>query len=316
MNIPHPIPYQGSKRALAPAILACFPGTIGRLMEPFAGSAALTLAAASSDLAAGFLINDLNEPLMNLWRAIINSPERLARQYESLWNAQHAENRRRYYDTVRDEFNRTGKPEHLLYQLARCVKASVRYNASGEFNQSPDNRRMGALPATLREHIFGASHLLKGRAECRSQDYKEVLAEATLNDLIYMDPPYQGVCANRDPRYLKSVIFDEFVNEFDSLNSRNMSYLVSYDGRTGDKTHGHPLPPQLGLHLVELEAGRSSQATLLGRAEVTVESLYLSPALAERLIPVRRRSRRSAGQLELLEESLVLRPETKFAKAA
>jgi DNA adenine methylase len=281
MTIPHPIPYQGSKRGLAPAILAYFPETMGRLIEPFAGSAALTLAAASSERATGFVINDLNEPLMNLWRAIINSPEHLARQYELLWKAQHAENRRRFYDAVRDEFNRAGKPELMLYLLARCVKASVRYNASGEFNQSPDNRRMGALPATLREHIFGASRLLKGRAECRSQDYKEVLADAAADDLIYMDPPYQGVCASRDPRYLKPILFDEFVDELDSLNSRNMSYLVSFDGRTGEKTHGRRLPPRLGLHLVELQAGRSSQATLLGRAEVTVESLYLSPTLAE-----------------------------------
>jgi DNA adenine methylase len=303
MKIPHPIPYQGSKRGLASAILHYFPEPTSRLIEPFAGSAALTLAAAAGNRASGFVINDLNEPLMELWRAIIHSPERLARQYESLWKAQHAEDRRRYYDTVRDEFNRAGKPEHLLYLLARCVKASVRYNASGEFNQSPDNRRMGALPDTLREHILGASHLLKGRTECRSQDYKEVLAEAAADDLIYMDPPYQGVCANRDPRYLKSVIFDEFVEELESLNSRSLTYLVSYDGRTGDKTHGHRLPPRLGLHLVELEAGRSSQATLLGRAEDTVESLYLSPALVERLNPGRHRPHRAARQLELLEHT-------------
>jgi DNA adenine methylase len=54
---------------------------------------------------------------------------------------------------------------------------------------------------------------------------------------------------------------------------------------------------------VELEAGRSSQATLLGRAEVTVESLYLSPALAERLNPGPHRSRRANRQLELLEQA-------------
>jgi len=290
MTIPHPISYQGSKRGLAPAILACFPETMGRLIEPFAGSAAVTLAAASRGRASGFVINDLNEPLMNLWRAIINSPEQLACQYESLWKAQHAGDPRRFYDVVRDEFNRTGRPELMLYLLARCVKASVRYNACGKFNQSPDNRRMGAQPATLREHIFGASRLLKGRAECFSLDYKELLAGAVAGDLIYMDPPYQGVCASRDPRYLKAVLFDEFVEELDSLNARNMSYLVSFDGRTGEKTHGRRLPPRLGLHLVELQAGRSSQATLLGRAEVTVESLYLSPALAERLNPARNRS--------------------------
>src|SRR2546427_8683482 len=45
-------------------------------------------------------------------RAIINSPQRLARQYESLWRAQHS-NRRHFYDESRDEFNRTGKPDLL-----------------------------------------------------------------------------------------------------------------------------------------------------------------------------------------------------------
>jgi DNA adenine methylase len=43
------------------------------------------------------------------------------------------------------------------------------------------------------------------------------------------------------------------------------------------------LPAKLRLTLVEIEAGRSSQATLLGRDEMTVESLYLSSALAEEL---------------------------------
>jgi DNA adenine methylase len=39
----------------------------------------------------------------------------------------------------------------------------------------------------------------------------------------------------------------------------------------------------LNLRLIELAAGRSSQATLLGRRAETYESLYLSPALVERL---------------------------------
>ena len=109
-------------------------------------------------VAGDLLINDLNKPLADLWRAMLNSPDKLARQYESLWRAQHS-NRRRFYDEVRDEFNRTGRPGHLLYLLARCVKAAVRYNADGGFNQSPDNRRMGMLPATMRENILATSAL-------------------------------------------------------------------------------------------------------------------------------------------------------------
>jgi DNA adenine methylase len=300
MKVPHPIPYQGSKRNLASAILDFFPEHVDTLIEPFAGSAAMTLAAAARNAAAKFVVSDLNKPLIDLWRSIIQSPEKLTKQYEQLWKAQHGD-RRKYYDQVRDEFNRGGKPDHFLYLLARCVKASVRYNANGEFNQSPDNRRMGALPETMREHILGASHLLRGKTKLVCQDYREVVAQATADDLIYLDPPYQGVCGSRDPRYLKSVLFDEFVEVLETLNFRNISYLVSYDGRTGERTHGRRLPDRLRLHLVELKAGRSSQATLLGRDEVTVESLYLSPALAEKLNLRRSYPRRSVEQLVLLE---------------
>lgn len=300
MKIPHPIPYQGSKRNLAPQILAFFPKDVEVLVEPFAGSAAMTLAAAARGLAERYAITDLNEPLMNLWRMIIEHPLKLARQYETVWHAQHSD-RRRYYDEIRDEFNRTQQPHHFLYLLARCVKAAVRYNADGEFNQSPDNRRMGALPETMREQILGASQLLKSKTACFSEDYKSVVARASVDDLIYMDPPYQGVCGERDPRYLKSVLFDEFAEVLATLNARDISYIVSYDGRTGSKVHGRSLPRDLNLRHIELEAGRSSQETLLGRDTVTVESLYLSPALTGRLKISRSYPKRREEQLAFLE---------------
>lgn len=128
MRIPHPIPYQGSKRGIAEAILAYFPQHVTRLVEPFAGSAAVTIAAAACYRADRFWLNDLNEPLMRLWDAIIHRPEQLAEAYENLWKEQQGRERE-YYDTIRAEFNRTHQPEYLLYLLARCVKASVRYNA-------------------------------------------------------------------------------------------------------------------------------------------------------------------------------------------
>jgi DNA adenine methylase len=93
------------------------------------------------------------------------------------------------------------------------------------------------------------------------------------------------------------VLYDEFVEVLESLNYRDIKYLVRYDGRTGGRVHGHRLPARLRLRLIELDAGRSSQATLLGRAEVTVESLYLSPALDEALRLGRHHPRPAAEQL-------------------
>ena len=280
--IPHPIPYQGSKRNLAAEILRYFPPKFDALYEPFAGSAAMTIAAAVGRPDSRYHINDLNKPLMNLWRAMIETPEEIAARYEILWHQQ-LDDPRGFYDQVRAEFNQTGQPHLFLYLLARCVKGSVRYNAQGEFNQSPDNRRLGMKPETMRMQILGVSLYLKRKTSIYAMDYRDILSMPSMDDLIYMDPPYQGVCGNRDSRYLQNVQFDEFVEALDDLNRRQIRYLVSYDGRTGEKTHGERLPDDLDLTLIELYAGRSTQATLLGRDDITIESLYLSPRLADEL---------------------------------
>ncbi len=281
-KLPHPIPYQGSKRNLAADIFRYFPENIDVLYEPFAGSAAITIAAAAKGLAQQFLINDLNKPLIDLWEKIINSPDELADEYKKLWHEQLIDPKK-FYTEIRTQFNQTGAPHLFLYLLARCVKASIRYNSKGEFNQSADNRRKGMKPETIRMQIFGASYFLKEKTKTASVNYRDILALAKPSDLVYMDPPYQGICGNRDSRYLESVQFCEFVEALNELNSRSIRYIVSYDGRTGDKSFGQSLPHNLNLTLIELDAGRSTQATLLGRKDITFESLYLSPALTDQL---------------------------------
>ncbi len=282
MSIAHPIPYQGSKRSLARAILRYFPEEAERLIEPFAGSAAVSLAAAYYGKAKRFFLNDANEALMALWEEIIDRPENIAAAYRKLWLAQKGRERS-YYDSVRAEFNRTQRPDYFLYLLARCVKASVRYNPKGEFNQSPDNRRRGVHPDTMKAHTAGASRLLKGRTSLSSVDYREVVMQARPEDIVYMDPPYQGVCANKDRRYLNGVQLEHLVAVLNDLNRRSISFILSYDGKTGAKTFGRPLPAFLGLIQIEIDAGRSTQATLLGHNARTFESLYLSPALVSRI---------------------------------
>lgn len=279
LSVPQPIPYQGSKRRIAPAILQRFPERCARLVEPFAGSAAISLAAASRGRAERFWINDANAPLIDLWREIIRRPEQLADEYETHWRAQRGRERA-YFDRVRDRFNAAHAPADLLYLLARCVKAAVRYNASGQFNNTPDNRRQGTRPPAMRARIRRAGELLAGRTRLTSWDYRRVLRGCAEGDLVYMDPPYQGVVGGQDRRYLFRFDHGQLCQQLAQLNERGILFLVSYDGRTGEKTFGEPLPASLELTRLEIQAGRSSQATLLGRREETFESLYLSPALA------------------------------------
>ncbi len=264
---------------LASVILQYLPAKTQRIVEPFAGSAALSIACVARGVAKSFWLSDFNKPLAELLGMIINNPESLSDFYKSIWCGEVDESIEQYY-RVREDFNRSNDPRLLLYLLARCVKGSVRYNSDGLFNQSPDKRRLGTHPRTMRNNLLRVSMLLRGKTIVTASDYRDVLVNCMDSDVVYMDPPYQGVCGERDSRYFSGISYDAFISSLQELNERNIMYLISYDGRLGDKAYGTPLPDLLELTLVEIEAGRSTQATFLGRKDVTFESLYLSKPLA------------------------------------
>lgn len=280
-NVPHVIPYQGSKRALAHAIIPLLPKDTNTLIEPFAGSAAVTVAARYIGMTESAVLNDINEPLMTLWERILADPIGLSDDYESLWHEQ-VRDPRAFYDKVRAKFNATKESHLLLYLLARCVKAAVRYSGTGEFNQSPDNRRLGAEPATMRSRLRRTSQVLKQTATF-SDDYTKFLLEADETSVVYMDPPYQGVTNVRDHRYMRGLERNEFEAKLGEAVRHGVSFILSYDGITQTRRYGDALPADLGLTHLHIIAGRSSQATLQGLHKVTVESLYVSPALIDRL---------------------------------
>jgi DNA adenine methylase len=282
INVPHPFPYQGSKRSIAKYILPYFPSDVQCLIEPFCGAGAVSIAAAAHGLAKQFALNDLNKPLMDLWSEILERPRALCDEYERQWLEQ-IPDQKTYFFKARDEFNKEHNPYQLLYLLARIVKGSVRYSSDGQFNQSADNRRSGMRPNTMRQNIFGVSALLSDKTTITALDFRKAVINAQKNDLIYMDPPYQGTSFTRDHRYLNGLSYDDFVEALFHMNERNLSFIISYDGITGEKAHGKLLPDSLHLKRLQIHAGRSSQATLLGNNHETIESLYLSPSLVSRL---------------------------------
>ena len=281
-KVPHMVQYQGSKRLLAPQILQYMPTKFNRLIEPFAGMAAISIATAYEKRTEKFHINDINAPLVSLLKEAINNPRQLINDYSVVWEEQFlfGEDHIQHFYEVRERFN-TGEetPANMLYLLARCVKGAVRYGKNGNFNQSPDKRRHGTNPQTLAKNVYSISNLLKGKVTFTSFDYHEILELAQPGDLVYMDPPYQGVTNVRDNRYFAGVPFDEFAKAIEILDRKGVDYLISYDGECGGKEYGEELPTTLHCRKVMLNAGLSSQAILLGKKSTTFEALYISEAL-------------------------------------
>lgn len=267
-TVPHIVQYQGSKRNLAPMILQYMPSKFNRLIEPFAGMAAITMAVSRQQRANRYWLNDLNAPLVRILHDAIETPDVLIAEYSKVWNEQldYEGGSVAHFYKVRDDFNAGEKSAaNMLYLLARCVKGSVRYSSAGMFNQSPDKRRQGTSPCTLARNVYKISACLKGKTDFSSKDYREILQQAVLGDLVYMDPPYQWVCSSRDNRYFSGIEFDDFVEAVDDLNRRGIDFMISYDGQCGEKRYGMDLPENLCLRKVLLNAGLSSQSVLLGK---------------------------------------------------
>lgn len=281
MKVPHVLPYQGSKRKLANQILDLVDFKINTLYEPFAGSAAITIAAANIALAEKYIFGDKLEVISDLWELIINDPIAISQKYTAIWNNQLDDPTGYYYD-IRSQFNESHDPCLFLYLAARCVKNAVRFNSSGEFNQGMDKRRLGTNPDKMTKEILKVSELLKHKTEIRKGDFSEIIKDALPSDLVYMDPPWQGTSNKANPRYAHLLDLDELIATFEDLNKRQIPYMVSFDGVCGDKSYGKDLPEHLKMKKLLLNAGRSTQSTLLGGNSITLESLYLSEAFLDK----------------------------------
>lgn len=278
MALPHPIPYQGSKRNLASTIGQFLPRRVETWFEPFAGSAAMTIWAAHRGLAEHYVIGDALEPIAELWRLMLADPDNIADRYEQIWKSQ-GHSGSEYFYRVRSRFNAERNPVDLLYLICRCVKNAIRFSSKGLFTQSVDKRRLGMHPVKMRTAISGAAAILREAAEVRSGDWLLTLARAGKNDFVYLDPPYLGTSIGRDKRYAEQMPRARLIAGLKWLREREIPFALSYDGSTGAKEYGLPLPSELGLRRMLLHAGPSSQATLSGRRALTLESLYLSPGL-------------------------------------
>lgn len=287
--IKQPFPLQGSKRKQAPIIETLFPQDVTELFEPFCGSATVTLHLVSAGFSGSIHINDKNEDIAHLWRTIITNPKELSEGYATVWNRQFSSEfssltPREYFTLVRDQFNVSPDRDSadFLFILNRIVKAALRYNQRGEINQSADGRRVGAKPETTQQRILESSYAMKG-AKVTSSDWLECIKDADRKAFIYLDPPYQGTTDTLDKRYIEGLSFDDFLEGVNLLIDEGLSALISYDAAWGPVTYGTPLHHEADLFPIDVITGVSAQGTLLGRVQEAHETLYLTPALVDRL---------------------------------
>jgi DNA adenine methylase len=175
--------WAGGKFRVLDRILPALPGG-ARLIEPFAGSAAVSLNA-GFELA---LVADSNADLIHLYRSIKDDTSRFVAQAGALFDGSH--NNRESFDALRSEFNNSNDPFRrsviFVYLNRHGFNGLCRYNSKGKFNVPFGRYRNPGFPR-LEIEAFGAASRAMHFAHT---DFLATMSAARAGDVIYCDPPY------------------------------------------------------------------------------------------------------------------------------
>lgn len=261
------IKWSGSKRSQADEIIKYFPEQINTYFEPFLGGGAI-LYKLNPEISR---CCDICKPLINLWQSIKNVPEIVSTRYTYHWE-QLQKKGHQYYYHIRELFNKTKKSEYLLFLSRTCVNGLIRFNKTGDFNNSFHHSRPGINPKTLKKIIYNWSKKIQNTVfECA--DYRSFLDKINEGDFVYLDPPY----FYNKGRYLENIDFDDFYKFLNNLNEKNVKYAISLDGFRGSKKYKIDIPVNLYKRHLLINSGNSAFKKVMDKKiEPVKESLYLN----------------------------------------
>lgn len=266
------IKWSGSKRSQAEQIISYFPKQIDTYYEPFCGGASVfaRLYMNRQTSIKRFVLSDINNDLMSLYKVIQNNPIGLCEHYESLWNElnkdDNIDRKKEYFASIRQRFNREHDPMDFMFIMRTTTNGMPRYNQNGEFNNSFHVTRNGMLPNKLKD-IIGQWHDMLQDVELRTCGYNEITPNE--NDFMYLDPPY----ANTTGMYYGKIDYSHLWNYLNNIKS---SWVLSFDGMTNKDNYTQNVPLIYDKH-VYLKSGNSSFRRVIGNNKnvIVYESLYI-----------------------------------------
>jgi DNA adenine methylase len=177
----------GGKRQLLPKLLPIFSSidAFGTYHEPFVGGGAVFFALRNENLAGQSRLTDVNNELMDSYRAIRDSVDDVI-----VHLSEHARRSgKEYFYVVRGQKTRSPAEAaaRLIFLNKTCFNGLYRVNNSGTFN-SPWGRNNN--PTICDEANLRAVSVALANSILESTPFESVRAAARPGDLVYFDPPY------------------------------------------------------------------------------------------------------------------------------
>ena len=261
------IKWSGSKRTVA-AQLAEFFIPAKTYYEPFVGGGSMMPFAKSNKGKA----SDIIPELISLWNVIKDNPGKVAVEYEKRWHRLQEEGYQVYYE-IRDSFNRSRDPFDFLFLTRTCLNGMIRYNSAGEFNNSLHLTRPGIAPNRLAT-ILKEWHQYIKKFDFLNVDYRECLADIKAGDFVFLDPPYGGTKS----RYTQTPFsLEDFYKTLDTLNSKGVFWMLTFDGSSGDRNYSFAPPEDLYKTTFKVKTGKSAFRKVIDKVQEDIlESVYLN----------------------------------------
>lgn len=268
------IKWSGSKDSQSDKITEYFPKNINTYYEPFVGGGSVFLKLLEHEdiKIKRYVISDINNELIEIYKLIQNNPDKIISKYNEhhkIFNSSDIEQRKIYFMNVRDLFNKNHLPEDFYFIMRTTTNGMPRYNRDGNFNNSCHFSRPGMNPKDVEKIIKKYNKLFnENDITFLCSDYKDLKVENE-NDFIYLDPPYENT---------KGMYFGGFKNDIfiEWLNNLDCKYALSYDGKVNDEKVEH-VSPNYVRHFY-LTSGNSSFRRVIGNSNDSIvsESLYLN----------------------------------------
>jgi DNA adenine methylase len=268
------IKWSGSKRNQADKIVGMMPKEIDVYYEPFVGGGSVFVKLATSSIKVNkFVLSDINNDLISLWKTIILDAEGVYKHYKDLWKEMNSiddwDKKKDYYIKVREKFNVEKSPYDFMFIMRTTFNGMPRYNKNGYFNNPLHPNRNGIIPEKLLDIMLQWKNVIESRnVTFINQSYENITTSE--NDVIYLDPPYAGI------KGMYYGTLDNYNTLWNFLRNQKAKWLLSFDGKTTSEDYVIKIPNDIYKSHEFLENGNSSFRRLNGKSnkEYVFESLY------------------------------------------
>jgi DNA adenine methylase len=232
-----------------------------RLVEPFAGSCAISLNTQFNK----YLTCDVNSDLIELYEDIKNHFELLITELKNLFTSEN--NTAEAYYKIRQEFNLSPssvrKSATFIYLNRHCFNGLCRYNKNGVFNVPFGKYTSPSAPITeiIDFKNFTNNSIFKVQA------FEETFEQIEHGDVVYCDPPYVPISETSNfTTYSK-----EGFNELAQIELAERARKASQNGITVIiSNHDTPFTREIydvtEIHNFQVQRLISSKAATRGKA--------------------------------------------------